>query len=52
MLECQLQLVLNVLREMWTRKATVAHVKQDSIQKFMVEWRRRIGKLLLVSYVL
>lgn len=43
-LECQLQLLINVLREMWSNKSQVATVKNDSLQKFTSEWRVRIDK--------
>ena len=43
MIECQMQLLLNVLRQMWSSKATTAVAKSEAIETFMTEWRTRIG---------
>jgi len=44
MIECQVQLIVNVLREMFTAKAETAEIKPIAIQKFMEEWRTRIDR--------
>ena len=44
MIECQCQMIVNVLREKWRRKAKVVAVRESATNKFLEQWRKDIDK--------
>ena len=44
MIECQAQLLINALREMWDKKAKTMEIKEEALNEFVAEWKERIDK--------
>ena len=44
MIECQTQLLVNILREMWSRKATRVEVKPSATDRLLREWETKVDK--------
>lgn len=42
MIECQMQLLINILREKWSKKAKIVTVKESATNKLLKKWEEQV----------